>query len=612
MTKLSRAVVVHEDEHAMSVVARLAAAQDLRLDDFCRHLGIDLPGVAGGRDEAIREIAYLANVDFGALRHRSLICHDGFYAIGDERLLAGSLTCYPARYCPHCLAEDRAHGTGRLKSRPYGRVSWLVSFVSACAIHEVSLLAVDTKALELWRMCSQFSVSEFDACTDPKMAPRAEFTEFERYVCSRLIGGRSKQGSFLDKLPLHVAGSLCELVGAVLTHGRPRGKTGDDFAALRQVGFCLLHRPGTPLKDFFRELAIEKRSKSKASTARTLHLQIHRELKSGLKHPDFDRVREMFREVSIEELPLGPGDDVFGPIEARRFHSLWTAYKEFGIAPFRLGKMLEAGGIISSYDIRLPPSATIVPEHVMISFIERKRASFDIMQARQFLGVTDAVFERLLALKLLGPLSHSSQPRAAGPLYDPQDAQSLLLRLRGDATRTPAPNAFVDILEVRAAAGCTLAEVLDLLMSSTLTWVYFDESRQGLLSILVDPQEVREIFGKRSPNIVRVEFAHPTIGTIAIRDIWRLVDAGHLTKVDVPHYINGKPWSVLTAWSVELFEEAYASLDKLAARLFTDARLLRRELEAEGVAPFLNNPRPERALYEVAEVARLELGVALR
>lgn len=612
MTRLSHTVVIHEDEHAVSVVARLAAAQDQRLDDFCRHLGLDFRGVAGGRDEALRELAYLANVDFSALKRQSLIRHNDFYAIGEERLLPANLTYRLARYCPYCLAEDRAHGSGSLKSRPYGRISWLVSFVSSCPIHEVRLLAPISKGLALSRITSEFSVHEFDAFADPAMAPRENFTDFERYVCSRMAGGPTTQDMFLDELPLHVAGSLCELVGAVLTHGRLYGEAGDNFAAMRQLGFDILHRSGTPLKEFFRELAVERRSKNKVSTARTLHRHVYRLLKAGWKHPDFDRVREIYRQASIEELPLGPGDNVFGPIEARRFHSLWTAHKEFGISPSYLGRMLAADGIISNYDPRLPACATIVPEQIMISFIERKRNPFDSFKTREFLGVTDAVFERLLALKLLAPLPHSSKGRGAKPLYDSQDTESLLLRLRGNAASTPAPDTFVDILEVRAAAGCTLAEVLDLLTSCALTRVHFDETRPGLLSILVDPREVWEILAKRSPNVVPVELAQSNLEPIAIRDIWRLVDSGHLTKIDVPHHVNGKPLSVLTAWSVELFEERYASLDKLAARLLTDARLLRRELEAEGIDPFLNNPRPARALYEVAEVARLKIGEALR
>lgn len=612
MTRLSSALVVHEDEHAMSIVARLAAAQEQRLGDFCRHLGIDLRGVARGRDESLRELAYLANVDLSALKRRSLIRHEDFLAIGDERMGFINIGYNPARYCPHCLAEDRVHGSGALKSRPYGRLSWLVSFVSSCPIHEVSLLVAKPKLIELRWFGSEFSVDELDASIDGKMAPSAEFTELERYVCTRMAGGPTTQDTFLDELPLYVAGSLCELVGAVLTHGRLYGKAGDNFAAMRQLGFGILHRSGTPLKEFFRELAVERRSKNKVSTATTLHRHVYRLLKDSWKNPDFDRVREIYREASIEELPLGPGDNVFGPIEARRFHSLWTAYREFGISPSYLGKMLAADGIIPNYDPRLPACATIVPEHIMVSFIERKRNPFDSSKAREFLGVTDAVFERLLSLKLLAPLSHSSKGRGAKPLYDSQDTKSLLLRLRGNAASTPAPDAFVDILEVRAAAGCTLAEVLDLLMSCALTRVHFDETRPGLLSILVDPREVREIREKRSPNIVPVELAHSNLGPIAIRDIWRLVDSGHLTKIDVPHHVNGKPWSVLTAWSVELFEERYASLDKLAARLLTDARLLRRELEAEGIDPFLNNPRPERALYEMAEVARLKIGEALR
>jgi len=255
--------------------------------------------------------------------------------------------------------------------------------------------------------------------------------------------------------------------------------------------------------------------------------------------------------------------------------------------------MLEADGIIANYDPRLPACATIVPEQLMISFIERTRHPFDGLKACEFLGVTDVVFERLLSLKLLAPRPYSYKRGEAEPVYDPLAVKSLLQGLRCDAVSTPAPDAFVDILAVRAAAGCTLAEVLALLTSSTLTQVHLDETRRGFSRSLSIRGKFGEIVGKQSPNFVPVEFAHPTIGPIAICDIWRLVDAGHLTTVDVPHHINGKPRSVLTAWSVELFEERYASLDKLAARLLTDARLLRRELEAEGIDPFLNNPRPE-------------------
>ncbi|TCA18492.1 hypothetical protein E0H68_03385 [Rhizobium leguminosarum bv. viciae] len=613
MTRLSGAVAVHDDEHAMSVAARLAAAQGVRLDDFCRHLGLDLRSIADGRTEAIRDLAYLANVDLGALRNRSVIREDGFYTIGQERLLATNLMRYPNRYCPHCLAEDRATGTGSLKSRPYGRVWWLVSFLSTCDVHDVGLLTVDSP--DSRRISSEFSVSEFDAGVDPNSAPIRGRTEFERYVDNRLCGKLETDDTFLESLPLHVAGTLCELVGAMDIHGHSFlsvGKTDGDWVALRQAGFHLLYQSRASLKDFFRDVAIERRSKGGPAAAKTVYSHIYRSLKYTLKHPDFDCVRAIFREVSIEELPLGPGEDVFGPIEFRRWHSLGTASKEFGIRASVLGNMLEAVGVISKYDVRLPANATMIPEPVMTEFARRVSSSLDKVQTRQLLGVSAHIFERLSELKLLAPYVHRRGLRGLTPLYDPRDVEALILRLRGSSSINPAPEGSADMLDVRAAAGCTLAEIVDLLIKGTLKQVYVDGTKTGIRSIHVDTEEVREILAMRPPNVIQVEYAFRTMGFLGIQDVTRLASEGHLKIVDVPHHSSGKPWTALTAWSIELFEERYVTLAELALRLVTDARRLRRDLEEERVAPLLNNPTPEKALYDVAEVARLKLGAELR
>jgi hypothetical protein len=46
------------------------------------------------------------------------------------------------------------------------------------------------------------------------------------------------------------------------------------------------------------------------------------------------------REVASEMLPLGPGEDVFGIIEKRRFHTVNTAAREFEIPASVLRKVL--------------------------------------------------------------------------------------------------------------------------------------------------------------------------------------------------------------------------------------------------------------------------------
>jgi hypothetical protein len=601
--------VVHDDEHALSVAARLAAAQGVSLNDFCRHLGLDLRSIAGGRAEVIRELAYLANVDASSLRKNSLIHQDGFFTVGEERLLAINFSSHPYRYCPHCLAADRAHGTGSLKARPYGRVSWLISFVSTCDVHERGLLSAES--LDRWRIDSEFSVFEFDADVDPNSAPARACTGFEHYMYSRLRGMLKTNEMFLDGLPLHVAGSLCELVGKATTHRRVFGSLPEQdggMDAVRQAGFNLLNRSGSPFKDFLREIVIERRSKGGKAAVNTMYYQIYRCLKYTLKHPDFDCARSIVREASIEGLPLGPRDNVFGPIEVRRWHSLGTASKEFGIRMPALGRMLEAAGIISKYDVKAP-NAEMIPEPVMNAFARWLPTLLDKEQTRQLLGVSAPIFERLLELKLLAPFVHRLGMGDMTLRYDPQEVASLLSRMRGSESVSSAPDGSLDILEVRASAGCTLAEIVELLINKALKHVYIHDTKLGIRSIHVDPEEVRQIMASRAPNVV--QFAVCSRGFLGLPNVMKLVKEGYLATVDVPWSISGRPITALAAWSIELFEDRYAPLAELALRLFTDARSLRRELEEEGVVPFLNNPNPDKTLYDVMEVARLKLGEGL-
>ncbi|MCD2185291.1 hypothetical protein [Rhizobium sp. GN54] len=50
-----------------------------------------------------------------------------------------------------------------------------------------------------------------------------------------------------------------------------------------------------------------------------------------LHKPEFAKAANIMREVASEMLPLGPGDDLFGPVTERRFHTAKTAAREYEI-----------------------------------------------------------------------------------------------------------------------------------------------------------------------------------------------------------------------------------------------------------------------------------------
>ncbi|URK89283.1 hypothetical protein LP421_30820 (plasmid) [Rhizobium sp. RCAM05350] len=63
----------------------------------------------------------------------------------------------------------------------------------------------------------------------------------------------------------------------------------------------------------------------------TVFADLTAELIDDLYRPEFSKAADVMREVAYQILALGPGDELFGPVPHRRFHTVKTAAREFEI-----------------------------------------------------------------------------------------------------------------------------------------------------------------------------------------------------------------------------------------------------------------------------------------
>ncbi|MGV1914233.1 TniQ family protein [Rhizobium sp. 22-785-1] len=611
MTRLSRSVHFHDDEHALSLVARLAATNGARTEDFCRHQGLALRDITEGRRAALQELAYIAGIDATRLEARATVRTGGYFTIGPERLLPENLVRTYHRYCPFCLAEDRRNGLGSFEARPFGRLSWLVNFIASCPLHDVALISIGKGRAK--RLAPGFSISLFDAEVETSKPFPQTATEFEAYMTARLLGGRPPASDFLGMLPLHVVGSVCELVGAVTMFGTKfdrRGHGDAEWTAARQAGYRLLSAAGKPFEEFLRELAIATRRRTGELLPTNVYGTLYSWLRRRSKEPDYDCLRDAIRRVSVEELPLGHDDDVFGPLGERKFHSVKTASKEFSIGETTLSKLLRNAGVIPPFEAGVSPSMILIPEAEMSAFARSVGAGFDRLRACQRLKLLESHFDTLEKLGIFAPFVYRQKSRSDTALYDPDELDAAIAGLAGSpAAADFRADDYADISRIRELAGCTFLEVADLLHSGMLRGTVLDASETGIDILRLNVAEVRKVMAGRRPITVRAA-DYDMFGRLSPSTVRKLVERGYLSVVEVDD-ADGLRRTDLAAWSIELFEERYHSLYDLAQRLCSDRRSIRRELEAAGIEPVINHSDPQKALYDVSEVARSAVGKGL-
>ena len=309
--------------------------------------GSAVQALARGDEDAIRTLSSWSGVSVAKLRRFAVPTSEeaGEWRLGDAVFRKEMRVAGRFRFCPRCLSDDMAYGSGRPQSRPYERASWLTRAVTACTRHGELLVEgfdaapandVALFAAEGWHL----------RC--PVGAP-AEETELEvdAYIERRIAGERSQ--SFIDRQEVHVLLMLFHYVGWLLHNHLPSFVIGGRPASVlgvRAAGYHVIAE-GKEAVEYAVKEAIA-RHRPAANTITEFFGSLVRHLRRNADAASYAETIEMFQDLVERCVPVGPGDRFVLPVRSRRLHSVRSAANEYAMAPDRIQKILENEGIIES------------------------------------------------------------------------------------------------------------------------------------------------------------------------------------------------------------------------------------------------------------------------
>ncbi|WP_164827488.1 TniQ family protein [Sinorhizobium meliloti] len=515
MSRLSLTVPLHSDETLTSYCSRTAAANGLpSATVFATHLGFSFRRLANGNPADVNTFGEAVGLQYDNLRHALIVRDNMQLTIAGESVPQMHLQRQRLRFCPHCILEDETTRAGRSRARAYARLNWSVTFIRTCPIHRTKLVTSDKTSFN--------AVHDFVVRLQwerPKMAAHLlnskaqETTKFEAYIADRLVG-RASGLELLDEMPLYAAAQMTEWVGAAAIHG-PRFKlediTAEQWHEAGKEGFEIMSHGEAGFRSFLEPLCTNYSTGQGSVGPRAVFGRIYSTLKTRQNDPAYDRVREIVREVAVDRLPYGPGDDVFGPISSRKWHTFITAARAHQLTCAQVQTLFRAQGLLprSSRDRQ---TRILVDAQEAEKLLADTKDSVSSAEARRILNVSAIHFWQIVKGGYLRPLLAIKKGGNCGavPFFTRMELERFRDDLRKRITVQEASPWLAPIERASRKAHRPTKDVIGLLLEGKLKTVACSGSEHGYAALLVDPAEIRRKIQRKKRDTDRM-----TAGAIA-------------------------------------------------------------------------------------------------
>ncbi|MBY5324447.1 TniQ family protein [Rhizobium leguminosarum] len=587
MSRLSVAVDFHSDETVPSFCSRLAAANGVAsMREFCSHLGLNVQAIIAGDAEEVGRLMTFAGLGPRDANRGSVRKIDNPAAVKGEVIVARSYSTSRLRYCPRCLREDVENGSGLKIARPYGRTLWCFSFIRTCRRHEVGLQTIDARDIDpsgyhdVARMVEKVLRSkDFD-----KDIPRQVSHPFERYAEDRLTRENNKR-LWIDEFPFYMVARLCEMTGAMEKFGkmfRSDRMSEADWADAAQIGFQIMSEGRAAFEDHLRTWH-EPFWKTKGHVGGgLLYGRLYEHLAHESEDPAYDPIRKIMCDVTLDALPFGPGDYLFGPISKRRVHSVHSAALEYRIHPRTMLKLAENAGIII-------PGSGYTPERKLMKAAAARQmmkavgAAMDWEDAMARLGVTRTMWNAL-SKGYIEALPETSR-QGMHALYDPGVIDTFIARATSKATLpADATDGLLPIEKIVKKTNCKFVEVIDLLLEERLMRAAVGDQGTGLGRLRFDLEEIADLLRLPDHGGLSLREISKRL-TANDRVVRRLVDLGHLASEIAINPVKRCEQQIVREEALADFVREFVSLYVLAKERRENIGAVKRVLTHLGIDP---------------------------
>ena len=593
------------DETPVSLCSRNALLVGRTARDFCRDAGFTFQDVVDGKPSAIGALARRCRADLGLLGKTVTVkIGERRYTIGDQALTRDTLSRKTLRVCPHCLAQDIESGRGPHKTRPYGRLHWLIDPIRTCREHGVELVSVSDdehpQRVHDFSMLVQPSLPDIDRLASE--APQRRWSPLEDHLAGRLEAPESGETPWLSALPFHAAAKACEMLGAVANHGirfatdalsdadwHKAGAAGYEFAAAGEPGIRKLL---TRLQESFQQ-------RKSDWGPRSVFGRLYEWLAHESDDPAYDPLRDIIRRHVTETMPVGPGDEIFGGnVTIRRLHSVRSASLETGAHPKRLRKLLHAAGHIPAEALALSDERIVFDADDARGFLERITETMSLKEAGKYLNAPRPQERHLFEAGHILPFVMGGTEILKDHAFAKRDLDAFLDRLLADATAlAPGDGGFQPISAAAQKATCSTMKVVELILERKLARIRFHPDVAGYLSVLVDPNEVKGLLYEPKDGSLSLREVEKRLGS-STRVVTALIEHDHLSASTVVNPVTRLKQRVVSEEELGNFMKRFVTLHTLAKETGIYFRKLVDQFSEDGIEPAFDPATMHATFYE--------------
>ncbi|WP_191970938.1 TniQ family protein [Methylobacterium soli] len=570
---------------------------------FCSEMGIGFAGIVAGREPALASLARLVEMDVRLLRDQAIVAAEPGYRLRGQDLARHSLARTRVRICPLCLAEDIQRSSHPPASSAYGRATWCVAHLRTCDVHAVALLELDpplgrATANDFAAVAARH-IDGLGAMADA--AQRREVSGLERYLLARL-NGEATSAPWLDEMPFHAAAKVCEMIGAVATYGRRANlnRLGeDDWHVAGARGYAIASGGPSVVDRFLTDLRLSHKEGWLVANGPTAWFgRLYQWLAHYNENPAYDGLRQVVSDNLIGNVPLAPGERLFGKaVTVRKLHSLRTAYLETGLHPTRLRKVLSFTGHIAPDHSALSDHAVVFDAAATAGLLGRLSTALTFLELGPYLNTNRVQAKLLVEAGFIKPVVDGADEEVGWRCYAREDADAFLDALNAKAESVELiPEGAACILDAAKRACCHSREIVSLILGGQLAWVGRQRAERGYDAILVQVGEVRRHVRGRDLDGIPLSAAYKVL-----RTNWRvlnaLVDNGIIATSIQRHPVNRAPLAVVSHEELRRFQDTYVSLVAFAEELGVHHLKLKRALAERGVHPELAPDRFHASFY---------------
>lgn len=598
-------VPLGRNETTTSFTSRLAAANGLNANQFCRDWGFAFSEVIKGNQAAIAKIAKLGGVDKHCLQQQAFIRDNRLYRHRGQILNRDTIRIYDVCFCPACLCDDiRAESSLDAELAVYARAAWMIQSVATCHIHHMPLARTfsrpgrgqhDDFALNIRK-----SIPRLDklAASSPRRRPNG----LEIYVLDRLEGVAGQE--LLDILPLFAAIKVCEVIGSVALYGiQVKAKTLSESKMLPAFarGFEIVNDGPEGIGRFLSKLQATSDERDRKDGPGAVFGRIYHWLMDHKLDPAYAPIRRVIGTYVVESFPVGIKTKLFDDVTVRQpRHSIRTLSLETGRHPKKLRKVLRAAGIIGDTQMASSDHNVTFDAQAATTVIAAMERRLYLPAARAYLNAPRSQADLLIKhgfIKAKDPIAGTYDQ------YSIDDLDAFLRHLMVDARPVDhASAAMADIPGAARRAHCSAVDVLQMILEGRLAWVGRLRQIHGYQSVLVNVDEVKAAV--RGPD-------HGGLTHAQVREALRtnhrvllaLIANGLVIEFRARNPVTRRVQSLVHPLELARFQKTYVSLHVLADERKQHHLVLRKELDAAGVKPVFDPKTVHARFYRRCDCA---------